>query len=97
MTYGHAPTLTALKALPKEPDQWHDLLQPYRERYADIAEVVAATHPRDMLLALYNLCWALLKGDARPGTWEDRMEHYELCADAYHELERSAQRSLAVA
>lgn len=97
MTYGHAPQLTALKALPQEPDQWHDLLQPYRDRYADIPEVVAATNPRDMLLALYTLCLALLKGDARPGTWEERIEHYERCADDYHQLERSAERSLAAA
>ena len=95
--YGHAPELTALKSLPTKADEWNDLLQPYRDRYADIPEIAKATYPRQMLLALYALCNAFLKGDARPGTREECVENYTACADDYHELLRAVKPALAAA
>ena len=86
MSYSHAPALTALLALPKKVDEWQELLQPYKDRYADIPEVVEAAHPREMLLALFNLCSAFLKGDVREDQLEMKVENYSNCADAYHEL-----------
>lgn len=97
MSYSHAPALTALKALPKKADEWNDLLQPYRDRYADIPEVVEATNPRDMLLALFDLCWALLRGDHRNGTYDERVENYDACVADYQALQSAAESKLAAA
>ena len=97
MTYGHAPELTALKGLSQKADEWNDLLQPYRDRYADIPEVVEATYPRQMLLALYALCNAFLKGTARPGTWPERMDNYDACVADYQALHNAMKSTLAAA
>lgn len=94
--YSHAPALTSLLALPKKANEWENLLQPLRERYADIPAIVEAAHPREMLLALYALSTALLRGDARPDQPEARFENYSICADDYHKL-HAAAKSLDVA
>lgn len=86
--YGHGPKLSLLTALPTEAERWESMLRPLKDRYADIPEVLAATNPRDMLLALYNLSTTFLRGEARPGAREERIENYTRCADDYHTLHR---------
>lgn len=97
MTYSHAPALTALKALPNEPDKWHDLLQPLRDRYFDAPRVVQAQHPREMLHALHDLSYDFLRGDLRPGDVEARHENYDACIDAYQTLEEAVKASFVAA
>ena len=86
MTYAHAPQLTALKSLPQESHEWDDLLQPYRDQYADIPEIMAAAHPRAMLLALYSLTTAILRGEVMAEQADRKYENYSICADHYHAL-----------
>lgn len=97
MAYSHAPTLTALKALPKEPDKWHNLFHPLRERYSDAPRVVQAEHPREMLHALHDLAYDFLRGDLRPGERKAHIKNYESCIDDYYALAEAVTKSLAAA
>ncbi len=97
MAYSHAPALTALKTLPQKAEEWHDLLQPFRDRYPDAPRVVQATHPREMLYALHDLAYDFLRGDLRPGEKSAQIENYDACVEAYQTLEETVNESIAAA
>lgn len=84
--YGHAPTLLTLNVPAVKEKDWEYVLQPLRERYGDVEEVVTAKHPREMLQALFGASLDYLKGIKRPAEWERRVENYDQCVADYDAL-----------
>lgn len=69
------------RMLRQRPQSHLSLFNSIREEFGDIAEVREAQTPTELIKVLKDVSGGLLSGKYRPGSPQQNMENYAICAD----------------
>lgn len=68
------------------------MMADFRVKYHDVPSVVSSSDDKEMLAALYALCMDFFHGHFRPGTKQERLDNYAMCANDHNLLKIAVMR-----